>query len=144
MQGTRFLYPTDSDRVITAGTYLRGAAYKCFQPHLIRNSPFLSDFQLFVTELTRHYGDPDLEATKSRELKALKQTNSAAKYRSEFDSISSYLAWDTSALKSYFYDGLKPDIKDAIAFNATGEPESFTNYQDWIIKIDDRIYQRKR
>ena len=73
----------------------------------------------------------------------VKQGASAANYRSEFDSIAQYLTWDESALRSQYYEGLKADVKDALSYCAD-EPEDYKAYQDLTIRLDDRIYERKK
>ena len=105
--------------------------------------PMLSDFELFCLKLLRNLGDPDREKNMSKKLRALRQTSSAASYRTEFDNISQYLEWDDGALKEYFYEGLKETVKDSLAL-VPSEPDNFKDYQDLCIRLDNRIFERKQ
>lgn len=143
MSGNEESFPTEETKVLFAATYLRGKAFAWLEPRLVKQTdPLLHNFELFCSELQRNLGDPDQEATMVRKLKAIRQTASAAAYRSEFDSITQYLTWDKDALKSYYYDGLRPDVKDAISL-IPEPPTEFKEYQDLTIKIDTRLYERR-
>lgn len=144
IRGNGHLFTDEDSKVLFAATYLRGKAYAWLEPRLSDNTnPILSDFELFCDELLRNLGDPDRERTMARKLKALRQTGSAATYRTEFDNITQYLTWDDSALRSYFYDGLKDPIKDTLA-TVIDEPQAFKAYQDFCVKIDNRLFERKQ
>lgn len=143
MSGNEESFPTEETKVLFAATYLRGKAFGWLEPRLVKQTdPILHNFELFCSELQRNLGDPDQEATMVRKLKSIRQTTSAATYRSEFDSITQYLAWDKHALKSYYYDGLRADVKDAISL-IPDPPTDFKDYQDLTIKIDTRLYERR-
>lgn len=144
MLGNPESFPNDESKVLFAATYLRGRAFSWLEPRMLKGQdPMLFDFELFCRELQRNLGDPDQAATMARRLKALRQTTSATAYRSEFDSITQYLDWDESALKSYFYDGLASGVKDAIAL-IPDPPTGYKDYQDLACKIDTRLYERKQ
>lgn len=144
MHGNAESFPTEESKVLFAATYLRGKAFSWFEPRMVRGTdPLLSDFELFCSELLRNLGDPDQQATMARKLKALKQTTSAAAYRTEFDNTSQYLSWDSAALKSYYYDGLSAAVKDALAL-IPDPPEDLNTFQDLTIKIDQRLYERRQ
>lgn len=144
MSGNEESFPTEETKVLFAATYLRGKAFAWLEPRLVKQTdPLLHNFQLFCTELQRNLGDPDQENTMVRKLKTIKQTTSAATYRSEFDSITQYLTWDEAALKSYYYDGLRPDVKDALSY-IPEPPTNFHDYQDLTIRIDTRLYERRQ
>lgn len=143
INGNTLLFPTEDSKVLFASTYLRGRAFSWFEPRMTKGvDPLLHDFTLFKTELLKAFGDPDREATMARKLKNLKQTGSASAYRTEFDNICQYLTWNDTALKSSFYDGLRPEVKDALAY-VLDEPSKFSDYQDLVIRIDQRLYDRK-
>ena len=144
LSGSPAMFPNEQSKVLFAATYLRGKAFAWLEPRLLRGTdPMLSDFQRFCRELERNLGDPSREQTMAKRLRALKQGASAANYRSEFDSIAQYLTWDESALRSQYYEGLKADVKDALSYCAD-EPEDYKAYQDLTIRLDDRIYERKK
>jgi hypothetical protein len=143
VDGNSHLFINDRAKVQLAATYLRGTAQRWFRPRMLKNTdPILDNFELFCKELQKALGDPDREKTMQRKLKALKQTNSASHYRMEFTNIIQYLDWDTSALKTYFYDGLKDSVKDILA-TLQDEPSDFDEYQELCVRIDNRLYERK-
>lgn len=144
INGNPGLFLTDAAMVLFAATYLKGKAFAWMEPRIIKNvDPMLSNFDLFCQELLRNLGDPDREKTMSKRLRSLKQTTSAAAYRTEFDNIAQYLTWDDGALKEYFYEGLKEAVKDSLVL-VPQEPDDFKLYQDLCIKLDNRIYERKQ
>ena len=144
IMGNGHLFPTEASKVLFASTYLRGKAFAWLEPRLSDvNALVLNDFSVFTAELLRNLGDPDREKTMARKLRQLKQTGSTAAYRTEFDNIVQYLNWDDGALRTYFYEGLKDQVKDTLA-QTTAEPTAFKDYQDFCVKIDNRLYERKQ
>ena len=144
IHGNPHLFMTEQAKVLFATTYLTNKAFAWMEPRIIKNTdPMLSDFALFCEELLRNLGDPDREKNMSKKLRALKQTTSTAAYRTEFDNISQYLGWDEAAFREYFYEGLKESVKDSLAL-VPQEPESFKDYQDLCIRLDNRIFERKQ
>lgn len=144
MSGNSESFPNEEAKVLFAATFLRGKAFAWFEPRMVRNvDPMLRDFDLFCSELLRNLGDPDRENTMARKLKTLRQTASASAYRTEFDNITQYLPWDDAALKSYFYDGLRSDVKDALSY-IPNPPVEYREFQDLVIQIDNRLFERKQ
>jgi len=90
-QPSRFV--TERQKVIFTATFLRGSAFSWLQPYLeaIETPILLSNFESFINELKRVFGDPNQVASAERKLRQLKQTHSAAQYASEFRRISSLI-----------------------------------------------------
>lgn len=143
--GNPEVFPNEGSKVLFAATYLRGRAFNWFEPFLARaQDPILSNFDLFIETLLIAFGDPELQKTMMRKLKALRQTTSAANYRTEFEGYVQYLNLGENALKEYFYDGLKDSIKDVIAdIPAEFEPTGFDAFKSWCVRIDSRQHDRK-
>jgi hypothetical protein len=120
-------FSTEQRKVFFAGSYLEGNAYSWFEPLLrifeqhqaspaeILCPPELTSFAAFTAALITMFGDPDLERSKTRELKRLKQTSSVAVYASEFQRLRAYIGWNDKALYDRFYDGLRDNVKDDLA-----------------------------
>ena len=143
IHGNPLFFVNEQAKVLFATTYLKHKAFAWMEPRIMKGTdPMLSNFELFCQELLRNLGDPDREKNMSKKLRALRQTSSAAAYRTEFDNISQYLEWDEGALKEYFYEGLKETVKDSLAL-VPEEPEDFKDYQDLCIRLDNRIFERK-
>ena len=143
--GNPEVFPNEASKVLFAATYLRGRAFNWFEPYLARgDDPILANFNLFVETLLTAFGDPELQKTMMRKLKALRQTGSAADYRTAFEGYVQYLNLGENALKEYFYDGLKDNIKDVIAdIPAEFEPTGFDAFKAWCVRIDSRQHDRK-
>jgi hypothetical protein len=131
-----------------AGSYLQGVAYSWFESLLrqIRHNPNeppveLDSFLEFEQSLQTNFGDPNIERTMERELRALRQTTSVAAYTMEFKRISSLLQWNDRALKGQYYEGLKSNIKDELAH----EPKDPASLNELILaatRLDNRYLER--
>lgn len=141
--GNPHLFVDDQMKVLFAATYLRGKAFAWLEPLLNKNDPICRDWDAFQAALIRNLGDADHERTMARKLKSLRQTNSAAAYRTEFENIRQYLTWDDAALRTYFYDGLKDSVKDILS-HVTDEPADFKDFQELCIRIDNRLFERQQ
>lgn len=142
--GNIHLFVNDAAKISFVATYLRGRAFSWIEPYLSRpEDAMMSNFEYFALEMVRALGDPDRTHTMTKRLRALKQTTSCVNFRTEFDSISQYLDINEPGLKTYFYDGLKPEVKDALAL-VVEEPENFKAFQDLCVRIDNRLYERKQ
>jgi len=135
-------YSTDTIKVKYAASFLRGSAFSWIQPYLVMDTlpPWMEDFSLFSAEITTMYGDPDLIASATRNLRQLRQTNSVASYVSEFRRHSTLLSWGEQALISQFLVGLKEPIKDELA-----RADRLTDLKtlfDTAVRIDNRFHQR--
>ena len=108
------------------------------------NDPILSNFESFCSALLSAFGDLELKKTMMRKIKGLKQTTSAADYRTAFENYAQYLSLGDVALKEYFYDGLNNSIKDTIAdILSEFEPTDFHDFKAWCVRIDSRQHDRK-
>ena len=142
--GNSGLFQNDHAKITFVATYLRGKAFAWIEPYLNRtDTPWMFNFELFCFEMMKSLGDPDRTNTMTKRLKQLRQTSSCTNYRTEFDSVAQYLSINDAGLKTYFYDGLKADVKDALAL-VLHEPSDFKSFQDLCVKIDNRLYERKQ
>ncbi|OMH83846.1 Retrotransposon-derived protein PEG10 [Zancudomyces culisetae] len=136
-------FPTDKQKVIFTSTFLRGAAFSWLQPFLESRTPvpMLTDFELFTDEIQRVFGNPHQASTAERQLRRLKQTNSAANYATDFRRLSTLTHWNDSALCSQYYEGLKEEVKDLLArFDRTN---NLSELIDLSIKVDNRLFERQ-
>lgn len=136
-------FPTDASKVQFAATYLRGRAFRWFEPHLYTpGDRMLHDYQYFRQQMLENLGDPDRKRSLTRKIQRLSQTSSAASYSTEFFQIASMLDWNDESLKAQFYSGLKADVKDALAL-LPQDPESLHDLSNMAIRLDNRIYERR-
>ena len=141
------MFRNDKAKVFYAGSRLADPAFSWFQPFLAaaedpeQETPVeATSFEAFATSLTNVYGDPNLEASSARAIKALKQTTSAAQYMAEFKRLRQYIKWNESALRDQYYEGLKDTVKDEVA--CVGRPSTLTELENLAIRFDARMYER--
>ena len=132
----------DGSKVAFAMSYLRGQAFAWAEPHLISNSPILTDWEAFLKALVDNLGDHDRVRTLTRQLQNLVQTGSAAAYSSTFFKISTLLEWNDAALRAQFYSGLKPEVKDTLAM-LPEDPRDIKALSEMAIRLDNRLYERR-
>ena len=141
-------FTTEFSKIGWASTHLSGTAKVWWTTKFSAslngdNPPGLDSFEVFATKLNAHFGDPDLVHTKSKELRALRQTTSVAQYSTEFIAISQFLDWNDPPLKDQFELGLKSDVKDALSFQLIA-PGTLQESIDIANKIDIRRHQRRQ
>jgi len=144
---------SDRKKMLYIVSYLRGPAYDWIHPHFkdyLENAPaqqkestkrlFREPQALFdEMEETFDYGNETLEA--ERDIQALRQKSSAAKYKAEFQVLAVKVEWNDEALASQFYKGLKDVVKDEIA--RYDRPTGLKEMYDLAVKIDGRMYERQ-
>jgi Retrotransposon gag protein len=103
MRFNRAALATNKDKVIFCTIYLRGSAYKWFEPTLtdfLENGPgdrkatttaTFNSYVQFKVNLKKVYGSIDEERTADRQIRALWQTTLATEYASKFQQIMSRL-----------------------------------------------------
>lgn len=140
-------FRSEKAKIYYAGSRLAEPAFSWFQPLLAaaedpeKTTPTeFTSFQAFAESLMSTYGDPNLEATSERAIKALIQTTSVAQYKAEFQRLSQYIKWNESALLDRFYSGLKDTIKDEVT--RVGRPTILKELQDLATRVDARFYER--
>lgn len=115
-------FPDEKTKLLFAASLLRGPAFDWFRPYEQSFSPgashsgalSIATIEDFYEQLTNTFGDPDEPLTAATKIYKLSQTTSVAAYISEFQRLSSQLTWNEDALKDFFFQGLKPAIKDNI------------------------------
>ena len=140
-------FPTEQSKVLYTCSYLQDAAFTWIQPTLEKlgtdDEPFiLSNLQAFFNSLRSTFGDPDRVRTAERDLRALRQSGSAATYAAQFRSLASRLHWGDEALLSQFRVGLSDDVLDALV--AQDIPPGLDSYILYAIDVDNRLYERRQ
>jgi len=134
-------YPTHEQKVLFVISLLRGPAFNWArdipeQP----DHPLRHDYPTFKIALGNLYLDRNLQAISEAKLSQLRQTKSAATYAVDFQSLSAPLDLNDGAKCLLFYQGLKTEVKDAIA--TVGCAAVFVSLVDQAISIDQRKHQR--
>jgi len=135
-------YPNDYHKVGLILSYLRGPVAKWARPYLSNKDHELrKDLSKFKNALQEAFGDPDYQLRAASDLRALKQTESTAKYAAEFQAISSNLSWNDDALYSQFYEGLKKTVQDEVI---KFPPKTLRELITLATRIDNHQYQHRK
>lgn len=144
----------EEDKVLFASTYLRGTAERWFEPYLNEHlhkpktaqsqttKDMFNDYSKFVTHLKRAFNDVDEVRQATQKIMGIQQKGSVADYTSNFRQAAAFLeGWSDQAQRDHFYKGLKPNIKDAMAFHSY--PEKLDDMIELARRLDDRFWERR-
>ena len=107
---------------------------------------WLSNWNLFVDELHRHFGlsDPIGEAANMLDNLHMKPSNKISTYNVDFICYTSQLGWRNSVLCHCYYQGLPNQIQDPISTWEQGKPTSFQDMYALAMTINHRYWERDR
>jgi len=107
---------------------------------------WLSDWNLFVDELCRHFGlsDPVGEAANMLDNLCMKPGDKISTYNVDFMRYASQLGWGNSVLCHRYYQGLLNQIQDPISTQEQGKPTSFQDMYALAMTIDHHYWERDR
>lgn len=135
-------YPTDNIKVGFFATLLTGAAAAWFSPLFENGSPLLENWEIFVAEFERCFGDFDRSSVAANKIHALKQGwMTVSEYASAFRQISCDLNWGEEALMDTFRRGLRDDVKDLLI--TLPPPTSLMEAIHYAVRCDNRLMERK-
>ena len=131
-----------------AAGFLTGNALSWFNSERLRNPDSLPDsagfssFSSFSDALRRSLGvlDPELKARE--DLKAIRQESSVDDYASRFQRIISHLPnYEPAAATYYFFDGLKPKIKERLITQVDLKNDSWLQIRDKAASLDNILWK---
>jgi len=142
-------------RLMYIVSYMKGPAFEFIQPYLKDYLEHLSPVEdrkdstrailrtsdTLFQEIRSTFGYGNEQQEAERAIQNIRQRNSAAKYKAEFQILVAKLNWNDEAIAAQFYQGLKENIKDEIAKG--DRPTTFKGMSDLAIKIDTRIWERQ-
>ncbi|GAA5824397.1 hypothetical protein JCM3770_004588 [Rhodotorula araucariae] len=139
----------DRHRVRVCASYLRGNAYLWVSSYLQLPEETLlkpeyswvSNFNLFKEKLLVTFGDPNKATADARRLSLLRQTGAAWLYAAEFRRLTLSLNWGDEALKYYFVNGLKEELKDELA--RLDLIDSLDTLIERVTTLDNRAFMRR-
>ena len=122
----------DIAKINFAITYLTRVAQNWFEVDLNQEDQgilqdWLSDWNLFVNELHRHFGlsDPIGKAANMLDNLCMKSSDKISTYNVDFMCYASQFGWENSVLYHRYYQGLPNWIQDPISTWEQGKPTSF-------------------
>ena len=132
-----------------AMTYLTRVAQDWFEVGLNQEDQdilqgWLSDWNLFVDELRRHFGlsDPVGEAANMLDNLRMKPGDKISTYNVDFMRYASQLGWGNSVLCHRYYQGLPNQIQDPISTWEQGKPTLFQDMYALAMIIDHHYWEQ--
>lgn len=141
-------FPTHSDKVHFALSYLKGTALEYFEPALLHmeegdEPDWLDDYTEFIRELRANFGPYDEVGDAEAKLSKLRmdENKRVTDYITEFNRLATKLEWGDSALRFAFYNGLAPRLKDDITHY--GKPDSLRGMKKIAQTYDARHWEQR-
>ena len=101
------------------------------------------DYQAFLNELERVFGRVDSHADAQRKLSTLRQDKGASEYYTRFLQYASESEFNEAAQMYHFRQGLKTDIKTALAANLN-QYTTLSGLANAAILIDNHLYEDRK
>jgi hypothetical protein len=138
-------FSSEQAKVFYTIGYLRGPAFELVAPFLDESRQsarptWLDSFSSFADSLNSVFGVIDEAQQAERQLRDLRQTGSVSQYYTRFFALTPMLNWDDRALRSQFYFGLKPAIKDELTHHE--RPTTLEELKALAIRVDNRLFER--
>lgn len=132
---------TDNDKALYMNAFLKKPGPPdSWWNGIEKAKPYLlEDFDGLLQDFVTHFQDPDLRATKQRELDNLVQKGSTSNYAARFLELCTYLNLTDETQCDYFKRGLKHEVHRGIAF-VYPPPSNLDTLIHLAIQIDNSLY----
>lgn len=138
-----FSYPSDRAKIAYTVNLLRGRAAQWVTALWEQESPILSSYDNFTSELCRIFDHPRQGQEAAKRLFSLVQgSRSVADFSIDFRIAASESGWGELELKGVFLRGLSSELKDELA--SRDEPDSLESLISLAIRIDNRLRERRQ
>ena len=144
-------FKTQMEKVLFAGSHLRGPAADWFTPFIMDMSRadkarqetklMFHDYRNFEQGLQQLYGSRDRQQLAIRQLQRLKQNGPASQYTATFRRLALDTDFNDSALRNQYYLGLRDTIKDELTRG--DKPENLEELIERVLSIDERFFERQ-
>lgn len=144
-------FKTHSDKVLFAGSHLRGPAADWFTPFIRdlskgqrarpETQAIFSNYANFEAALEQIYGSRNKQQAAIRQMQQLRQTGPASQYTAIFRRLAMESEWDNTALLTMYYGGLKDSIKNELA--RSERPDNLSELIERVISLDERFFERQ-
>jgi hypothetical protein len=135
----------DQAKISYAGSYMRGAAKRWFNPHIDKKNGRIAfdSWKVFVQKFRSAFLDPDALATAERKIQELRQgSDPCAAYHAQFVSYMAILGWDEKSKIATFKRGLRSEVKDLLV--GRDIPTDFEEFVSLCIKLDNSWRERQQ
>lgn len=139
LNASRFTH--DQTKIIYLGSLLAGDASIWYES-VTRTGSFKS-YETFYAAFETLFKDPYEAVVARRDIKRLKQGNlSATTYAMKFLALSADTGFNDNALMDLFRSNLNDNVKDVLA-TSPSVPEDFASLVNFVIGVDNRLYERR-
>lgn len=142
---SRNTLPTELDKCIYMASFFEeGIAKQWYISVRISQTNLLSNFEKFCEAFQSHFGNPNVATSAKNKIDALVQSGSVAAYAARYFELLVHVDWSDQTKIDTFYKRLKPAVKDIISYTpANARPQTFKEYVDFTIDIDNRVHERE-
>jgi hypothetical protein len=142
------LYPTDVDKIMFSISRLGDtAAFKYMEKYIpsfklsAEERPLLlSNLDTFFKAMSKTFGVTNAHVLAETHLRKLTQKGSALDYTNKFTNLAADTKWNDAAMISQYRLGLKESVQETISQTSHDEPETFAEFSQLAIDIDNRHY----
>lgn len=133
----------EESKVLCALSYLRGPAAQWARIFYkgVAEGASVGNWEQFVLALRTIYGQRDEEAEAKRKLNELVQTDTVMDYAIEFNHLKTFTSYSDYDLRERFTRGLKPKIKEKLAFVDPKLVDTLPKLFNEAIRFDNLIFQ---
>lgn len=141
-------------RIRYAGSRLDGAARDWFEPiqkdhrdtdeanQEEQTKKVFQSYKGFEDQLIASFGTINEEKEAENELATIKQKGALSKHTVAFTQLLSKVNWTEQGKMAAYYRSLKSEVKNELSMK--DRPETYAEYTQMAIKIDDRQYERRQ
>ncbi|KAL0178552.1 hypothetical protein M9458_027446, partial [Cirrhinus mrigala] len=131
-------YPTDRSRIALLTSLLTGQAAEWATAVLKADGDIAHSYPAFTTELRTVFQHPESEVEVDSRLYHLKQgSRSVSRYTTEFRTLAVQITWSNAALRTAYYEGLSPRLKDEVAVREL--PDTLEGMIQLALRVDRRM-----
>ena len=142
MKPITFREHDDETRVAFILSRLRGAPAEWGLGLVESNSPLLTDYDLFLEQLTALYLNRERRTQLEDKLARLKQTGSASAFAAEFSTLCQILQYPLDTRMGDFRLKLKPSVQGALAMLPA--PTNFNELVERVVRLDHAQYSLRK
>lgn len=140
-------FSTGTKKVTYACSYLDDLAFQWYENTLEDDvePEWYHDFELFLEELHRQFGEVNAEQAAERKLNQLYMSSGSrvVDYITKFNTQANLLSWNSAAKASTFRRGLAPRIKDDMAKLVEFNTGDIILLQETAVRLDSRYWERE-
>lgn len=132
---------SDQSKVDFIANLLDEKAHKWFINHERLLSTFTKNPQDLLNTLDQTFGESDEKEKASFNIQTLKQAGSVSDFIFKFEELQVLTDFNETALFSFFKNGLKDSVLDALVLSLE-QPKTLKTLQEFSLRLDNQIFRR--